>query len=170
MVAVDETVGNHLQTGLEARGAAFLGVEIVRRIDSALPFEPELARTRSVQVVLDDEPHLTGEYLCSRANEQMMIGMLHHRLRNERRRANTFQCSDTTGALLRAVHTAGVELDDTISVRQATKAHARVFRISLHDIDACDHGVEGIGSADEKSKGLFDTRSIAAVLEPIAVA
>jgi hypothetical protein len=68
------------------------------------------------------------------------------------------------------VHAAGIQLHDTVSVRQTPKADARVFRIPFHDIDACDHGVERVGAADEQSKGLFDARSITAVLEPVPVA
>ena len=141
----------------------------MRRVDTAFPLEPELTRTGGVQIVLDDEPHAARKRLRPRPNKQMMVCMLHHSLCNQRRRANALQRSHATRPFLRAVHAAGIQLDDAVSVRQAPETDARIFRIAFDDIDACNHGIERVGSADEQPKGLLDAGSIATVLELVPV-
>src|SRR5262245_10274095 len=103
MISVDEPLGNHLQAGLESGFCAFLGIQIVRRIDSTLPFEPQLARKRGVKIGFDLETHAAGKGLSAGSNEQMMVSLVHHRLGNERRRSNTLQRRNTAGPLLRSV-------------------------------------------------------------------
>src|SRR4029450_9978873 len=104
------------------------------------------------------------------ANEQMMVGLLHHRLGDERRRSNTLQRRNTAGSLLWSVHATGIELDDSVGVRQASIANARVFGVPFDDVHAGDHGIKRIGAAIQQSKRLFDARPIAAVLESVTVA
>ena len=112
MLGIDKAVGDHLQSSLKTGRTALFGVEEVRRVDTAFPLEPELARSRSVEIRLDDETHVAGEHLSAGADEQMMIGLIHHGFRDERRRTKAFECGHASGLLLRAVHAAGIQQDD----------------------------------------------------------
>jgi hypothetical protein len=47
----------------------------------------------------------------------MVIGVVHHGFGDERGRADALERGDAPGAFLRAVHAAGVELDDAVGIR-----------------------------------------------------
>src|SRR6476620_10798485 len=100
----------------------------------------------------------------------MMVGLLHHGLGDERRRSYALQRRNTASLLLRSVHAARIELDDSVGVRQASVADARVLGVPFDDIDAGDDSIERIGAGNQQPKRLFDTGALAAVLEPVAVA
>jgi hypothetical protein len=68
------------------------------------------------------------------------------------------------------VHATGIELDNTVGVRETPVTNARVFRVALNDVDACDDGVKRIGAADQKAKRLFDARTSAPIFEVVPVA
>jgi hypothetical protein len=67
------------------------------------------------------------------------------------------------------MHATGIELDDTVGVRETPVTNARVFRVALDDVDACDDGVKRIGGADQKAKRLFDARTSAPISEAVPV-
>ena len=139
-------------------------------IGPALPFEPLAARVLGVEVVLDLEAHAARELLCPFADQQVMVGEIHHHLRHPGRRAHPFDFRDATGALLRPVHAAGVELHHSVGVRQTTVADTVVGRIELDDVDAGDQRVEDVGAADHLRERGLDAGLRAAVLELVAVA
>ena len=95
--------------------------------------------------------------------------MLHHRLRDERRRAHAFERGDAAGALLRAVHAARVELHDAVGVRQAAVADAVVLRIELDDVDAGDQRVEDVRALRRSSRRPSRRRSASPPFLKVAV-
>src|SRR3990170_6157312 len=99
----------------------------------------------------------------------MMVGVFHHSLRHERRRADSFNCSDTSCTFLRPMHAAGVELHNTVGVRQAAVAHAGVLRIKFVDVDTRNQGVESIGPGRQTSERLLHARCSAAVPKAVSV-
>jgi hypothetical protein len=111
-----------------------------------------------------------GEVLRAFADQQMMIGLVGHQLRDARRRAHALDSRNSARALLRAVHARGVELDDAFGVRQAAPADAGLIRIELDDGDAGDERVEDVGAAGHHLEHLRDARDAVRVLRSIAVA
>ena len=67
--------------------------------------------------------------------------------------------ADAAGALLRAVHAAGVELHDAVGVRQAAVADARLLGIELDDVDAGDQRVEHVLALRHHREGRLARRS-----------
>ncbi len=129
-----------------ARLAALLRIEVVLGIDAPLPFQPQPARLLGVEVVLDLEAHVAREVLRALADQQVMVGLLEHRLGDERRRAHAFEGGDAAGALRRPVHAARVELHDAVGIRQPAVADAGVGRIELAEVDAGDQRVEHVAA------------------------
>ena len=117
---------------------ALLRVEVVPRVDAPLPLEPLRARGLGVEVGLDREAHVAREGLRARAHQQVVVGVVEHRLRHPRGRAHALERGDAAGALQRAVHAAGVELDDAVGVRQPAVADVHLRRVELDDVDAGD--------------------------------
>ena len=74
----------------------------------------------------------------------MVIGVVHHRLGHQRRRPHALEAGHRAGALLRAVHARGVELDDTVGVGEGAVADAGLERIELGNVDAGDERVENV--------------------------
>jgi hypothetical protein len=99
----------------------------------------------------------------------MMIGLLHDELRDGRRGPHAFERRHAAGALLGAVHARGIELHDTLGVRQSAVADAGVLRIELENVDAGDQRVEHVRAARDHGEGPFDRRLRAAVLVTVAV-
>jgi hypothetical protein len=83
--------------------------------------------------VLRREPHLDREPR-HRAHEHDVIGVVHHRLRHERRRRDVLERRDRAGALRRTVHHARVELHDAVRIRQAAQPDRLILRIELLDV------------------------------------
>ena len=65
------------------RNLALDRVEIVQRVAAALPLEPGSARALRVEVRLDCEADAARERLGIAADDQVMVGLVHHCLRNE---------------------------------------------------------------------------------------
>src|SRR5512138_2565633 len=63
-------------------------VEPVLGVQATAPLEPERARALGVEVGLDREAEGSGEVLGALPGEQVMVGLVHHGLRHERRRAH----------------------------------------------------------------------------------
>ena len=130
-----------------------------------LPLEPQLPRLGRVQVVLDGEAHLAGELLRPVAREQVVVRVVHHGLRHERRRAHALDGRHAAGALLRAVHAAGVELDHAVGVGQPAVADAGLERVELRDVDAGEQRVQHVLAFGDEPEGALDGVLGAAVLE-----
>jgi hypothetical protein len=137
----------------------------VLRIGTAAPLDPELPGTVGVEVGLDREAHVTRKLLGSAADQQMMIGVVHYRLRHLRRCAHTLETGDATRPALRAVHAARVELHDTVGVRQSTVADPRLLWIELRDVHAGDERIQHILAAGNAQEGLLDRAARPAVSE-----
>ena len=63
-------------------------LEMSLGIDAALPLAPQLARCLGIEVVFDGEAHRARKLLRAFADEQVMVGMVHHRFCDQRRRAD----------------------------------------------------------------------------------
>jgi hypothetical protein len=98
-----------------------------------------------------------------------MIRVVHHLLRDERRRPHAFDARHRPGALARPVHARRVELDDAVGVRQPAVADARIFGIELDDVDARDQRIEDVLAFRHHAEGRLDTGLRAAILEAVAV-
>src|SRR5690242_3914605 len=70
----------------------------VVRVQTRLPSEPRLAGLLGEKILLL-EPHLDGELLRAGADEKDVIGVIHHRLRDERWRGDLLEAPDGAGAL-----------------------------------------------------------------------
>lgn len=81
------------------------------------------------------------ELLGTSADQKMMVGVVHHGLRGQRRRAHALERAHTARALPRAVHAARVELHDAVLVVQASVPDTGLLRIQLRDVDARDQRV-----------------------------
>src|SRR5688572_10674881 len=90
------------------------------------------------QQVLLGEAHLQREPFRVVADEQDVVGVIHDRLRHQRRRGDPFEARDRPGAPRRPVHAARVQLDHAVLVRQSAEADALVVGVELLDVDAGD--------------------------------
>ena len=126
--------------------------------------------SRRVEVRQDLEAHVARERLRVLADEQVMVGVLHHRLGHERRRLTPSSAPTRARPLRRAVHARRVELHDAVGVRQPAVSDARVLGIELDDVDARDQRVEDVGAGHHLLEGGLDAGLRAAVPESMAVA
>ena len=115
------------------------------------------------------KPMLPREPLRAGADQQVVVGVLHHRLRDQRGRAHALERGHPAGPLLRAVHAARVELDDAVGIGQAAVADARVLGIELDDVDAGDERVEHVAAAGDQPEGAGDAGLLAVVRVLVAV-
>ena len=69
MVLGNQPVGDHREPGAVARIRVLFGIEVVARVDTTFPFEPEFARFLGVEVILDFHAHVAREALRSGADE-----------------------------------------------------------------------------------------------------
>ncbi len=99
----------------------------------------------------------------------MVIGLLHHCPRHERRSAHTFEGADSAGLFFGTMHDGRIELDHAVSIRQTAVTNAVVEWIELDYIHARDHCVEHVRPGSDHLKCLVYGRDVAAVFEPIAV-
>src|ERR1051326_4693155 len=76
ILRAQQTLRDHILSCLETGGSTFFRIEIVQRIDAPLPFEPQLARMRRVQIVFDTEAHAARKFLRAFADDQVMVGLL----------------------------------------------------------------------------------------------
>jgi hypothetical protein len=140
------------------------------RVDPPFPFQPKFSRMLGVQVVLDFEAEPAREILRAFAHDQMMVRLLHRRLRHERGRPHTFEAGHAAGTPFRAVHATGIELHHAVRVRQTAVADAVIKRIELDDVHARDERVEHVRAArGHHREGLLDAGHVAAVFEFVAV-
>src|SRR5215213_100854 len=167
--AVDQAFVGHLQGFAVPRLRALRRIEIARRVGAPLPFEPELARILRVQIVLYLEAHTAGESLRVPADYQVVIGQLHHRLRDERGRTHAFERSHRARALFRPVHNGRVELNYAFGIRQAAVADAIIERVELDYVHARKQGIEHVHAARHHRECRLDAREVAAVLEAVAI-
>ena len=91
------------------------------------------------------KPSCRANVLRALADEQVVIGLVHHRLGHQRRGAHALEAGHAAGALLGPVHAAGVELHDAVGVGQAAVADAGLLGVELDDVHAGDHRVEHVG-------------------------
>ena len=68
---------HHVESGLHACLETLLGVEVMLRVDAAFPVQPQLARARRIEIVLDLESQAAGEILGTSPDEKMMIRVVH---------------------------------------------------------------------------------------------
>jgi len=170
VIGIDEAFTHHLQAGVVPGLRPRLRIRVVLRIDAALPLEPEPPGRVGVEVVLDLESDTPREVLRALADDEVMVGQIHHLLGDVRRRADAFQRGHASRALPGPVHTARVELDDAVGIRQAAVADARVFGIELDDVDAGDERVEDVGvAARHQVERALDGGLRSAVLVAVAV-
>lgn len=141
-----------------------------RGIGAPLELQPHPPRRGRVQVVLDREAHLPRERLRILPHQQVMVGVLQHRLGHQRRRAHAFQRRHRARALAGAVHHGGVQRHHAVGVRQAAVADAVVLRVQLVEVDAGDDGVERVGAARHPRERGLNGRHRAAVAVLVAVA
>ena len=146
-----------------------VGVEIVLGIRPALPLEPRLARVLGVQIVLDREAERPGEGGRAGADDQVMIGLVHHDLRHLGWRAHALDGRHTAGPPLGAVHAAGIERHDAVRVGQAAVSDGVLLRIELQDVDPGDERIEHVSAFGHPPVGQLDAGFLAAVLVPVAV-
>jgi hypothetical protein len=106
VVGVDEAFPDHLQAGLEPRGASLSGIQPMAGIHPPLPLQPQFPAVLGVQVLLDAEAHLLGEGLGVAAHDQVMVGVVHHRLGHSGRRADALQAGHAAGPASGTVHAA----------------------------------------------------------------
>jgi hypothetical protein len=166
---VDPALRHHLAVDLPQSNLPLDRIEVVQRIAAAFPFEPRRPRAIGVEVGLDGEPEITREGLRVAADEQVMIGLLHDLVGDQRRGPHPFEAGHAPGAALRAVHAAGVELDHAVGVRQAAVADAGIERIELYDVDAGDQRLEHVGATRHHGEGGLHARPGAAVLVDVTV-
>jgi hypothetical protein len=168
-VAVEQPFPHHALRRRLARLHALLGVEVVAGVDAALPLEPLRARALGVEVGFDREPHVAREMLRARAHQQVVVGVVEHRLRDARRRPHALERRDAARALQRPVHAAGVELHDAVGVRQPAVADVHLGRVELDDVDARDQRLEHVLALRDPLPGLLDAAARPAVLVLVAV-
>ena len=116
----------------------------MQRIGAALPLDPGLAGSLGVEVVLDLHAHVAGKFLCAFSDEQVVIGFVHHLLRDYGGRADSLDGRDAARALARAVHAARIELDDAVGIWQPAVPDARLLGVELDEVDAGDQRVEHV--------------------------
>src|SRR5262245_24912045 len=97
--------------------SAFLWIEVMIRICASLPFQPLATGVVGVQIVFYLEAHAASEILRTFPDDQMVIGVIKHRLRNSRGSSNAFQSANRTRTFFWTVHARRVELHDTLSIR-----------------------------------------------------
>src|SRR5205085_11085500 len=141
-----QTFLNHLQSFTSPDFGALRRVEVVRGVCAPLPFEPEFARVLCVEVVFDCESHVARERLRAVADDEVVVSVLHHGLRDERGRANAFERRDRARAPAWAVHAGGVELHDAFCVRQPAVADAVLRGVEFEYVDSGDEGVENVSA------------------------
>src|SRR5689334_2917207 len=98
-----------------------------------------------------------------------MVGLVHHGARDQRWRPHPLERGDAAGALLRTVHTARVELNDTVRIWKAAVSDAVLLGIELDDVHAGDEGVEDVLPLGDLAECRFQTGLVPAVLELVAV-
>jgi hypothetical protein len=168
-VRADQSLADHLQPGVVPRLRALFRIEVVQRIGAALPFEPEPARLVVDEAFLDLDPHAAREILRALADQEMMVGLLRHQLRDLRRGAHAFDARDGAGLFLRPVHARRIELDDTVGIRQSAPADAGLIGVELDDADARDEGVQHVGPLRHHPECLRDAGDVVGVLRRVAV-
>ncbi len=144
------------RAGVERHGARIDVVPPrVARVERRPPAQPRLARGLGEEV-LRREAELEREAPCVLADEQHVVGVVHHRLRHERRGGDVLEAGHRAGPLRRPVHHARVELHDPFGVRQPAEPDRGVLGIELLDVDAGDDRVERIAAREEQLAGLRD--------------
>ena len=96
-------------------------------------------------------PTLRAKLLRALADQEVVIGDIHHLLRDLGRRSDALDGGDPSRALPGTVHAAGIELDDAVGVRQTAPADAVSVGIELDDVDAGDERVEHVGARRSSS-------------------
>jgi hypothetical protein len=99
----------------------------------------------------------------------VVVGFLGNELRHPGGRAHALDPRDASGAFLRPVHAAGIELDDAFGVGQTAPADAGLIRIELDDADAGDEGIEHVGVLGHHLESPHDAGDAVLVLGAIAV-
>ena len=140
-------------------------IQPVLGIDAALPLEPQPARGLGVEVVFDLNPMRARERLRARAHQQVMVGVLHHRLRDQRRRAHALDAATAPARFIGPCMHERVELDDAVGVRQGAVADAGLERIELRDVHAGDERVEHVLALGDQPERTLHGVLRAAVLE-----
>ena len=126
----------------------------MQRVDASLPLEPQRPRLLGVEIVFDLESHAAGEVLRALADQQVVVGRVHHGPRHQRRRPHAFERGHATRALPRAMHAARIELDHSFCIRQSAVPDAVVGRIKLADVDAGDERVQHVRCAARHQREL----------------
>ena len=97
-----------------------------------------------------------GELQGPLADEQAVVGPLHHQPGDGRGVHDVPERGDGAAAVGRAVHDGGVELDDALLVGDAAVADGVVGRVGLDDRDALDRRVERVGAGLDQLHRLLD--------------
>src|SRR5690606_13931946 len=146
VIGVDFPLLHHLLADAKPNPDALLRIEVMRRIGAPLPLEPDSTALLGVEIILDAESHIPRELLRTGTHQQVVIGVLHHLLGDERWRAHLFERCHTAGTLERTVHTARVELYDAIGVGNPAVAYALIIGVELHDVYTGDERIEYVGT------------------------
>src|ERR1044072_3251297 len=67
------------------------------------------------------------------------------------------------------MHDGRIELDHTVSIRQAAVADAVIEWVELDDVDACNDCVENVRTGSDHLKSFLNGSDVAAVFEAVAV-
>ena len=169
LLLVDQSVPDHRHSGGVARRGPLLRIEVVPRIDAALPLEPHFPGPRRVQVVLDLEAHVAGEVLGALPDQQVMVGDLEDLVGDRRRGPDALDAGHPAGAPVGAVHAARIELDHAVVVGTASVADARILGIELGDLHALDQALEDVLPFGHQPERAFDDDLVAAVLVAVPV-
>src|SRR6266436_8827476 len=99
----------------------------------------------------------------------MMVGLIHYVSGHDRRSLYTLKRSYRACATLWTMHTRGIQLHHTLSIRQPAVAHTVIQWIEFDNIDTCDQGIKNVASLCNQSKRFFNACNRSAILEYVAV-
>ena len=116
----------------------------------------QILRASSVSRLTSGKPWRARELQGALADEQAVVGALHHDPGDGRGVHDVAERGDRAAAVGRAVHHGGVELDDAFLVGDAAVADGVVVGVGLDDRDAFDRGVERVGAGLDQLHGLLD--------------
>ena len=122
-----------------------------------------------VQISFNLESHVVSKFLGAFADQQVVVGVFHHRLSHQRRRAHAFERAHGASAFLWPMHAGRIQLHDAFGIWQSTVPNAVVQWIEFYDIDSGNYGIKHVGALSHQSEGLLDGGHVAAIFEAISV-
>ncbi len=127
-----------------------------------LPIEPDLSGLVGEKILMGKAVDI-GKAPSTRAHQQHVVGGFHDQLGDLGGILHTLQGCHRPGASGRSMHHAGIELNHSLFVGDPAVPYGHVVGVILHQIDAGDRGIEGIGAgAHSLDRALYRPQAVGA--------